>query len=179
MVCPRCITAVKAELQKLGLHYINIELGEVKLKNSLTFELKKELATSLIRLGFELIDDIKTRTIEKMKNLIVDLVQNKNNELKHNLSDYLSENLCQDYNTLSYLFSEVEHKTIEQYFIQQKIEKVKELLNYNELNLNEIAFKLNYSSVGYLSNQFKKVTGITPTEFKQSQNIKRLQLDEL
>ncbi|MEP6928740.1 MAG: AraC family transcriptional regulator, partial [Flavobacterium sp.] len=117
--------------------------------------------------------------IEKIKTLIIDLVHYKNNELKTNLSDYLSQNLNQDYNTLSNLFSEIENTTIEKYFISQKIEKVKELLIYNELSLSEIADVLNYSNVAHLSNQFKKITGFTPTYFKQLKDKKRIQIENL
>lgn len=179
MVCSRCIMVVKAELDKLGLQTTSIELGEVEFKEPLDNEQKALLNSNLKPLGFELIEDFKSITVEKVKNLIVDLVQNKGNELKVNLSAYLSKNLGQDYNTISSLFSETENKTIEHFFIQQKIEKVKELLTYNELNLNEIADQMNYSSVGYLSNQFKKVTGLTPTGFKQSGVIKRFKLDKM
>ncbi|MNG15044.1 DNA-binding transcriptional regulator AraC [compost metagenome] len=126
-----------------------------------------------------MIDDKKSKTIEKIKNIIIDLVHHKNNELKINLSDYLAQNLNQDYNTLSNLFSEVENTTIEKYFISQKIEKVKELLIYNELSLSEIADILNYSNVAHLSNQFKKITGFTPTYFKQLKDKKRIQIENL
>jgi AraC-like DNA-binding protein len=130
-------------------------------------------------LGFELIDTKKSKTIERIKNLIIVLVHQKNNQLATTLSNYLSKDLLQDYNTLSNLFSEVEGITIEQYFIAQKIEKVKELLMYNELSLSQIAFQLNYSSTAYLSNQFKKVTGFTPTYFKQLKDKKRKQIEAL
>lgn len=179
MVCPRCIMAVKAELNKLGLQFNSIELGEIVLEKTLSIDQKEQLGINLNQIGFQLLEDVKLVTIEKIKNLILDLVQNKSNDLKINLSAYLASKLGQDYNTLSSLFSEMEQKTIEHFFIEQKIEKVKELLSYNELNLNEIADQMNYSSVGYLSNQFKKVTGITPTDFKHSKDVKRLQLDNL
>jgi AraC-like DNA-binding protein len=170
---------VKSEFEKLGLQTISVELGEVELRDSLTEDEKKELLTRLHALGFDLIDDKKSKTIEKIKNLIIDLVHHKNNELKINLSDYLAQNLNQDYNTLSNLFSEVENTTIEKYFISQKIEKVKELLIYNELSLSEIADILNYSNVAHLSNQFKKITGFTPTYFKQLKDKKRIQIENL
>ena len=179
MVCGRCIMVVKSKLEKLGLNPLSMQLGEVEIKESITKTQKDTLAKQLHSLGFELIDDKKSKTIEKIKNLIVDVVHYKNNELKTNLSNYLSTHLLQDYNTLSNLFSEVEGTTIEQYFIAQKIEKVKELLMYDELTLSEIAFQLNYSSVAYLSNQFKKVTGFTPTYFKQLKDKKRKQIEEL
>lgn len=170
---------VKSEFEKLGLQTISVELGEVELQETITENQKEILLQNLQTLGFDLIDDKKSKTIEKIKNLIVDLVHHKNNELKVNLSDYLAENLNQDYNSLSNLFSEIENTTIEKYFISQKIEKVKELLIYNELSLSEIADILNYSNVAHLSNQFKKVTGFTPTYFKQLKDKKRIQIENL
>lgn len=179
MVCSRCKMVVKSEFEKLGLHTISVELGEVELQEAITENQKEILLQNLQALGFDLIDDKKTKTIEKIKNLIVDLVHHRNNELKANLSDYLAENLNQDYNSLSNLFSEIENTTIEKYFISQKIEKVKELLIYNELSLSEIADILNYSNVAHLSNQFKKITGFTPTHFKQLKDKKRIQIENL
>ncbi|MFH7018124.1 helix-turn-helix domain-containing protein [Flavobacterium sp. FlaQc-47] len=179
MVCGRCIMVVKSEFEKLGLQTISVELGEVELEDSITKSQKEILHNNLQELGFDFIDDKKTKTIERIKNLIVDLVHHKNNELKINLSDYLVNNLNQDYSTLSNLFSEVENTTIEKYFISQKIEKVKELLIYNELSLSEIADILNYSNVAHLSNQFKKITGFTPTHFKQQKDKNRIQIENL
>jgi AraC-like DNA-binding protein len=179
MVCNRCIMVVKSELEKIGLHPISVALGEVELLQDLTANEKQTVAKTLSQLGFELLDDKISRTIERIKNLIVDLVHHQNQELKTNLSDYLEEHLMQDYSTLSNLFSEVEGTTIERYFIAQKIEKVKELLTYNELTLTEIAMQLNYSNVAHLSNQFKKVTGFTPTYFKQLKEKKRFSIDEI
>lgn len=179
MVCSRCKMVVKSELEKLGLQTISVELGEVELQNEITESQKEVLLQNLHSLGFDLLDDKKSKTIEKIKTLIIDLVHHKNNELKTNLSDYLAENLSQDYNTLSNLFSEIENTTIEKYFISQKIEKVKELLIYNELSLSEIADILNYSNVAHLSNQFKKITGFTPTHFKQLKNKSRIQIENL
>lgn len=170
---------VKSEFEKLGLQTIYVELGEVELQNEITKSQKEALLQNLHSLGFDLIDDKKSKTIEKIKTLIIDLVHHKNNELKTNLSDYLAKNLNQDYNTLSNLFSEVESTTIEKYFISQKIEKVKELLIYNELSLSEIADMLNYSNVAHLSNQFKKITGFTPTSFKQLKDKNRIQIENL
>jgi len=170
---------VKSEFEKLGLQTISVELGEVELQNEITESQKEVLLQNLHSLGFDLLDDKKSKTIEKIKTLIIDLVHHKNNELKTNLSDYLAENLNQDYNTLSNLFSEVENTTIEKYFISQKIEKVKELLIYNELSLSEIADMLNYSNVAHLSNQFKKITGFTPTSFKQLKDKNRIQIENL
>jgi len=154
-------------------------LGEVEIVESTIDHVKEELSKNLQAIGFEIIDNKRSKTIERIRNLIIDLVQNKNNQLNTNLSDYLSEQLHQDYNSLSNLFSEVEGTTIEKYYIQQKIEKVKELLVYNELTLSEIAFQLNYSSTAHLSNQFKKVTGFSPSHFKQLKNNKRRQIEDL
>jgi AraC-like DNA-binding protein len=179
MVCGRCKMVVESEFEKLGLHTISVELGEVEVQDTIPENQKEILLKNLQALGFDFIDDKRSKTIEKIKNLIVDLVHHKNNELKINLSDYLVENLNQDYSTLSNLFSEVENTTIEKYFISQKIEKVKELLIYNELSLSEIADILNYSNLAHLSNQFKKITGFTPTYFKQLKNKKRIQIENL
>jgi AraC-like DNA-binding protein len=179
MVCNRCNIVVKSELEKIGLHAISVQLGEVELLEDFKNNEKDILSKSLQALGFELLEDRIGITIERIKNLIVDLVHHQDIELKINLSNYLSEQLGQDYNTLSNLFSEVEGKTIEHYFIAQKIERVKELLMYDELTLSEIAIQLNYSDVAHLSNQFKKITGFTPTYFKKIKENIRLQIDKL
>lgn len=179
MVCDRCIMVVKSELDKLGIHTKGVQLGEVTLENEPTSEEKEQLSQALIPLGFELIDDKKSRIIEQIKNAIIEIVHHQENEIKTNLSDFLSDKLRLDYAYLSNLFSEVEGTTIEKYFIAQKIEKVKELLVYDELSLSEIAYRLNYSSVAYLSNQFKKVTGFTPSQFKKTKENKRKPLDKV
>jgi len=179
MVCNRCIMVVQNELDKFGLAVKNIRLGEVILEKEPTREEKDKFEKALISLGFEVIDDKKSRIIEKIKTVIIDLVHYHDNDAKKNLSALLSSNLHHDYNYLSNLFSEVEGTTIEKYFIAQKIEKVKELLVYDELSLSEIAMRLNYSSVAYLSNQFKKVTGLTPSYFKQISEDKRKPLDKV
>lgn len=168
---------VQQELQKLGITARNISLGEVELEKPLTILEKQKIKESLAPLGFELIDDKKSRIIEKIKTIIIGLIHEHDNRLQQNLSDILRDELHHDYNYLSNLFSEVEGTTIEKYFIAQKIERVKELLVYDELSLSEIAFKLNYSSVAYLSNQFRKVTGLTPSHFKQIKAVKRKPLD--
>lgn len=170
---------VKSELEKIGFHVVSVDLGEIEIKETEINSKKEVLLISLRSLGFDLIDDKRGKTIEKIKTLIIDLVQNKNNEIGTNLSDYLSKNLLQDYGTLSNLFSEVEDTTIEKYFINQKIEKVKELITYRELTLSEIAFLLNYSSVSHLSSQFKKVTGFSPSHYKQLKDNKRKQIEDL
>lgn len=179
MVCNRCKMVVKAELEKLGFHPISVELGEVEIQENSIDESNSNLLKNLQILGFDLLDDRKSRMVEKIKNLIIDLVYSKNNEIKSNLSDYLSDKLLQDYNSLSHLFSEIENSTIEKFFINQKIEKVKELLIYDELNLNEIANQLNYSSIAHLSNQFKKVTGYSPSYFKQLKIRTRSEIDSI
>ncbi|HMR20295.1 MAG TPA: AraC family transcriptional regulator, partial [Sphingobacterium sp.] len=167
------------ELEKLGLKAVKIKLGEVILENELSEEQQQRLDRGLSLLGFERIDDKKSRIIEQIKAIIIDLVHHQENDMKINLSDILRAEMRHDYNYLSNLFSEVEGVTIEKYFIAQKIEKVKELLVYDELSLSEIAFRLNYSSVAYLSNQFKKVTGLTPSHFKKIGEDRRKPLDEV
>lgn len=179
MVCNRCILVVQNELDKLDIGVTSIKLGEVMLEKEMTHDQRIALENVLVPLGFLVIDDKKSRVIEQIKNIIVELVHYQDNELKSNLSDILSEKLNHDYNYLSNLFSEIEGTTIEKYFIAQKIEKIKELLVYDELTLSEIAVRLNYSSVAYLSNQFKKVTGLTPSYFKQIREEKRKALDKV
>jgi AraC-like DNA-binding protein len=179
MVCRRCKMAVESELEKLSIVPVSVELGEVALSGPIPAAQKESLSQNLYALGFELIDDRKSKTIERIKNCIIELVHYKDNNLKTTLSQYLAGNLGQDYSALSHLFSEVEGTTIEQYFITQKIEKVKELLMYNELSLSEIAWQLNYSSVSHLSRQFKQITGFTPTYFRNLKDRKRRQIDEL
>lgn len=179
MVCNRCIMVVKSELEKLGYKPLSVLLGEVTLDRELSKDDKVVIETTLEKIGFSIIDDKKSRLIEKIKILIVELVHQNNNQLRTNLSDYLSEQLHNDYKYLTTLFTEVEGTTIEKFFIAQKIERVKELLVYDELSLSEIAFQLNYSSVAHLSAQFKKVTGLTPSYFKNIQTEKRSPLDEV
>jgi len=179
MVCSRCKMVVKDELLKFGLHPTSVELGEVIVSEELSQTQKKQLNQLLLSFGFVLIDDKKSRTIEKIKTAIVELVHYSEVQLKSNLSDHISQQLNHDYNYLSNLFSEVEGTTIEQYFIAQKIEKVKELLVYDELSLSEISLQMNYSSVSYLSKQFKKVTGFTTTYYKQLKERKRTPIEEL
>lgn len=179
MVCSRCKMVVKSELEKLGLQLLSVDLGEVETLFPITTPQKQTIEVRLKSFGFELIDDKKIKTIEKIKTLIIELIYHKNNELNINLSEYISQQVSNDYASLSNLFSEVEGTTIEKYFILQKIERVKELLMYDEMSLSEIAFLLNYSSVGYLSNQFKKITGFTPSHFKQLKNKKRRQIEDL
>lgn len=179
MVCNRCILVVKSELEKLGLNYLSVELGEVTFQKEISKEEKTEISKQLEALGFEILDDANSKTIEKIKSILIDLIQNKNNDINITISDYLKEKLHQDYNKLSNLFSEVEGISIEKYLINLKVEKVKELIVYNELTLSEIANLLHYSSSAHLSNQFKKVTGFSPSYFKKMKGSKRTQLDQL
>lgn len=157
---------VKDELERLGLHHTVVDLGEVEIKENITSEQREKLAIALKRSGLELMDDKKAMLIEKIKNVIIETIHYSDEALKVNFSDHLSEKLQYDYTYLANLFSEVESITIEHFIIKHKIERVKELLVYDELSLTEIAYKLHYSSVAHLSNQFKKVTGLTPTFFK-------------
>lgn len=179
MVCSRCKMVVKTEVEKAGLQPLSVELGEVELKKQPTEKQMQQLNASFKSLGFEIIDDKKVQTIEKIKNAIVTLVHHSHEELKTNLSAFITAQVYQDYNYLSNLFSEVEGTTIEKYFIAQRIERAKELLVYNEMSLSEIAFQLGYSSVAYLSNQFKKITGLTPSHFKSLKQHKRKHIEDL
>jgi AraC-like DNA-binding protein len=179
MVCNRCIMAVQEILNRLQISYTSIKLGEVELTETLSDDQLVQLSTSLNAIGFAMADDRKSRIIEKIKNTIIALVHHAEEPLKVNLSDYIATHLNYDYNYLSHLFSEMQGTTIEQYFIAQKIERVKELLVYDELSLSEIAHQLGYSSVAHLSNQFKKVTGLTPSYFKNIRTEKRKPLDEV
>ena len=179
MVCNRCIMVVESEIRNFGLHPLSVSLGEAEIRDELKDEEKKALDEKLKDLGFELMSDKKSRWIEKVKTSIIELISHQEELEKINLSTYLSEKLAQDYSFLSNLFSEVQGTTIEQFYISQKIERVKELLVYDELTLSEISDLLNYSSVSHLSKQFKKVTGLTPTHFKKIKEKKRIPLDEL
>lgn len=179
MVCNRCIMAVQQIFENLGYPATHVALGEVETEHVLDAGATEKLKTTLVSFGFELIDDSKGRIIEKIKNTVVSLIHHNPEDLKVNYSQYIESKLNRDYSYLSSLFSEVEGTTIEKYIIHQKIEKVKELLVYDELTLSEIAFKMGYSNVAYLSSQFKKVTGLTPSHFKQVKENKRKPLDEV
>lgn len=179
MVCSRCKMVVKDELIKFGLHPSSVELGEATIKEELNDKQKKQLDKILISFGFALLDDKKSRIIEKIKNAIVELVHYSEEQLQTKLSAHIAHHLHHDYNYLSNLFSEVEGTTIEKYFITQRIERVKELLAYDELSLGEIAVKMNYSDVSHLSRQFKHITGFTPSQFKQLKGAKRSNLEDL
>jgi len=179
MVSNRCKLAVKEELKKLGLHFTPIELGEVEIMEVLTIDQRAQLKLGLANSGLELMDDKRAMLIEKIKNAIVEMVHYKEDMIKVNFSTFLSEKLNYDYTYLANLFSEVQGTTIEQFMIAHKIERIKELIIYDELNITEIAWKLHYSSVAHLSNQFKKMTGLSPSHFKQLKNKRRSPIEEI
>jgi len=179
MVCIRCKMVVKSELEKLGLHHTRVELGETEIMEDLSPGQLNLLDIALRKTGLELIDDKKSILVEKIKTIIIDMVDNSNEQIKVNLSEYLSEKLNHNYSYLSNLFTEVKGTTIEHCYLAYKIEKVKELLVYDELNLTEIAFKLRYSSVAHLSNQFRKITGLTPSHFKDLKQKRRSTLTNM
>jgi len=179
MVCNRCIMLVQQVFESLGYPPVRISLGEVETTNPMSEDEMDKLRKTLVGYGFELIDDTKSRIIEKIKNTIVQSIHQNHDDLKVTYSEYIESQLNRDYAYLSSLFSEVEGSTIEKYIIHQKIERVKELLVYDELSLSEISAQMGYSNVAYLSNQFKKVTGLTPSHFKQVKEIKRIPLDKV
>jgi len=179
MVCIRCKMVVKDELTKLGLHYTVVELGEAEITESLSGSQRDQIRSVLLKSGLELMDDKKSMLIERIKNALVELVHHSEEPLAVKVSEFLSQKLHHDYTYLANLFSEVQGTTIEKFFIMHKIEKVKELLVYNELTLTEIAYKMHYSSVAHLSTQFKKVSGLTPSHFKSLKNKRRSMLEDL
>jgi len=179
MVSNRCKIAVKEELKQLGLHFIVVDLGEVEIMENISDEKRQQVKIALRNAGFDLMDDKRAVLIEKIKNVIIDMVHHTNEMIKINFSDYLSEKLNHDYTYLANLFSEVQGTTIEQFVIAHKIERIKELIIYDELNITEIAWKMNYSSVAHLSNQFKKMTGLSPSHFKQLKTKRRSPLEEI
>ena len=173
MVCDRCRMAVRSVLQKRGFHPVSIELGIVRVEEIVSDKQRESLREDLSVLGFELLDDSRHQIIDRIKTIVIENIHFSDGaNAKENFSGIIARELHRDYSFLSNLFSEAEGKTIEQFIIQQKIEKVKELLVYDELSLSEIADKLGYSSVAYLSGQFKKVTGLTPTQFKNLEGNK-------
>lgn len=173
MVSLRCKMVVKEELKKLGLHFVAVDLGMVDVMENITPEQREQLQINLRKSGLGLLDDKKSILIERIKNVIVDMIHYSDEIPKVNYSDYISEKLGYDYTYLSNMFSEVKGITIQQYIIIHKIEKVKELLLYDELTLTEISYQLHYSSVAHLSNQFKKITGLSPSYFKKLK-VKRI-----
>ncbi|MEN9907994.1 MAG: hypothetical protein RLZZ540_1143 [Bacteroidota bacterium] len=179
MVSNRCKMAVKEELRKLGLHFIVVDLGEVDIMENISMTQRQELKANLLLSGLELMDDKKSMLIEKIKNIIIEMVHHSDEIIKVNFSDYLSEKMDHDYTYLSNLFSEVQGTTIEQFIISHKTERIKELIIYGEHNITEIAWKMGYSSVAHLSSQFKKVTGLSPSHFKQLKDKRRSPLEEI
>jgi len=171
--------AVKSELEKLGLHHTRVEMGETEIMEDLSSEELDNLNTSLKKIGLELLDDKKNIMVEKIKTVIIELVHYNEDQIKTNLSDYLSEKLNHNYTYLSNLFSEIKGTSIENFYLSNKIERVKELLIYDKLNLTEIAYKLHYSSVAHLSTQFKKMTGLTPSHYKMLKNNKSYNLEDV
>ena len=180
MVCDRCIRVVNEELSKLGYEVKNVSLGEAVINSGKKEVDLDEIKKTLVNNGFDLVDDRNSKLIEKIKVLIIDKIHRQNDKLeKFSFSKYLSNELGVNYSHISSVFSSCESTTIEKFIIKQKIEKVKELLTYDELTLSEIAYKLGYSSVQHLSNQFKQVTGLNPSYFKKIKENKRKPLDHL
>jgi AraC-like DNA-binding protein len=179
MVSNRCKMVVKDELTKLGLHFIVVDLGEVDIMEDISSQVREELKNALISSGLELMDDKRAILIEKIKTIIIAMVHHSDELIKTNFSDYLSRKLAHNYTYLANLFSEVQGTTIEQFTILHKIERIKELIIYGELNITEIAWKMNYSSVAHLSNQFKKMTGLSPSHFKQLKDKRRSPIEEI
>jgi AraC-like DNA-binding protein len=179
MVSIRCKMIVKAELQKLGLHHRHLDLGEVEIKENLSQEQQDQLKVALLKSGLELMDDKKAMLIEKIKNVIIEMVHYADEMPKIKNSEYISEKLKHDYTYLANLFSEVTGTTIEHFIIAHKVERIKELLLYDEMNISEISYKLNYSSIAHLSNQFKKITGLTPSYYRQLKHKRRITLENV
>jgi AraC-like DNA-binding protein len=179
MVSTRCKMVVKEELKKIGLHFIIVDLGEIEIMENISDEKRTLLRKGLANSGLELMDDKKAILIEKIKNVIIEMIHYSDEMPKVNYSDYISEKLNHDYTYLSNIFSEVKGMTIQQFIINHKIERAKELLLYDEFNLTEISYKLNYSSVAHLSNQFKKVTGLSPSFFKQLKQKRNSNLENV
>ncbi|TLX70756.1 helix-turn-helix domain-containing protein [Labilibacter sediminis] len=179
MVCIRCQIVVKSVLEKLALPYVYVRIGEAKIIGKLSANQIKELDEELRKYGLLVMDDKRSILIESIKNAIIALVHYTDDQIKVNLSDYLSENLNHNYTYMANLFSEVNGITIEKFYLAHKIERVKELIVYDELNLSEIAYKMHYSSVAHLSNQFKKITGLTPSSFKKMKNKRRDTLEDV
>ncbi len=179
MISARCKMLVKAALTELGFHFVLVDLGEVDIMENITTSQREQLRKALQEAGLELMEDKRAILLEKIKLTIIDVVHHREEDTRINFSHYLSEKLQYDYTHLANIFSEASGTTIEQYMIAQKIERIKELLTYDELNITEIAWKMNYSSVAHLSNQFKKVTGLAPSHFKKIKENKRTVLEKI
>ncbi len=179
MVSNRCKIVVKEDLKRLGLHFIMIDLGEVEIMENISEEQREQIKIALLNSGFELLDSKRAVLIEKIKNIIIEMVHHSDELIKINFSNFLSEKLNHDYTYLANLFSAIQGMTIEQFIIAHKIERIKELIIYGELNITEIAWKMNYSSVAHLSNQFKKMTGLTPSHFKKMKDQRRNPIEDI
>ena len=179
MVSKRCQMVVRAELEKLGLHYADVKIGEADIVEDLQPEQKEKLDHALRRSGLQLMENKKNILIARIKTTIIDLVHHSDEQIKTNLSDYLADQLNYDYTYLANIFSQVKGTSIEHFHLLHKIERVKELIAYDELNLTEIAYKMHYSSVAHMSNQFKKFTGLTPTQFKNLAYKRRDPLEDV
>lgn len=179
MVCPRCIATVRGIVEEMRLPVSEIHLGELLLNEELGKDRKEELSKKLEEHGFELLEDQNSKLIAQIKSIIIEQIHHRQGEMKVNFSSLLSEKLQHEYTSLSKLFSSVEGMTIERFILKQKIEKVKELIFYDELSLSEIAYRLHYSSVAHLSAQFKKETGMTPSEFRKNHQPGRIPLDSI
>jgi AraC-like DNA-binding protein len=170
---------VKEELTKLGLHFVLIDMGVAEIMENISANAREQLRIALLKSGLELMDDKKAILIEKIKNVIVEMIHHTDDAPKTNFSDYISSKLDYDYTYLANLFSEVQGTTIEKYIISHKIERIKELIIYGEHNLTEIAYIMHYSSVAHLSNQFKKSTGLTPSHFKNLKDKRRMPIEDV
>ncbi len=179
MVSNRCKMVVKDILKQLELHFVLVDLGEVDIMETISVMQKEELKTLLKSAGLDLMDDKRAVLIERIKNAVIEMVHHSDEVMKVNFSDFLSQKLNHDYTYLANLFSEIQGTTIEQFVISHKVERIKELIIYGELNITEIAWKMNYSSVAHLSNQFKKVTGLAPSHFKQLKDKRRQPLEDI
>jgi AraC-like DNA-binding protein len=179
MVSQRCKMVVRDELKKLGLHFIIVDMGVVDIMENITLEQRKQISIALLKTGLELMEDKKAILIEKIKNAIIEMVYYTGELSKMNFSDYLSQKLNYDYTYMANLFSEVQGTTIENFIISHKIERVKELIIYDELNLTEIAWNMHYSSIAHLSNQFRKTTGLTPSHFKKLKSKRRKAIEDI
>jgi YesN/AraC family two-component response regulator len=179
MVSKRCILAVTMALKKFNFHSVTVNLGEVEFSEDISAGKRELLREILHESGLELMDNKSAILIERIKNTIIAMIYSADEMVRMNFSSYLSEKLNHNYTYMANLFSEVQGNTIEQFIISHRVERAKELISYNELNMTEIAWKLNYSSVAHLSNQFKKVTGLSPSNFKLQHEKKRVTIDEL
>ena len=179
MVSTRCKMLVKEELTKLGLHFVLIDMGVAEIMENISVSMREQLRIALLNSGLELMDDKKAILIEKIKNVIVEMIHHSDETPKTNFSNYISTKLGYDYTYLANLFSEVQGTTIEKYIISHKIERIKELIIYDEHNLTEIAYIMHYSSVAHLSNQFKKSTGLTPSHFKNLKDKRRMPIEDI